>query len=88
MCGDTLVWKGAPTTPLVSIATTKIVESVLVKNNLPGAVSSLCCGGADVGTAMAKDERVPLVSFTGSTNVGRKVKFCWYYDTHMVMITL
>ena len=79
VCGDTLVWKGAPTTPLVSIATTKIVESVLVKNNLPGAVSALCCGGADVGTAMAKDERVPLVSFTGSTNVGKKVgTFCEY----------
>lgn len=81
VCGDTLVWKGAPSTPLVSIATTKIVESVLAKNNLPGAVSALCCGGADVGTAMAKDERIPLVSFTGSTNVGKKVMFYGYYGT-------
>ncbi|XP_063591107.1 alpha-aminoadipic semialdehyde dehydrogenase-like [Penaeus indicus] len=73
VCGNTLLWKGAPTTPLVSVATTKIVASVLEKNNLPGAVSALCCGGADVGTAIAKDERIPLVSFTGSTNVGKQV---------------
>lgn len=75
VCGDTLLWKGAPSTPLVSVATTKIVASVLEKNNLPGAVSALCCGGADVGAAMAKDERLPLVSFTGSTNVGKQVTF-------------
>ncbi|XP_042864012.1 alpha-aminoadipic semialdehyde dehydrogenase-like [Penaeus japonicus] len=73
VCGNTLLWKGAPSTPLVSVATTKIVASVLEKNNLPGAVSALCCGGADVGTAIAKDERIPLVSFTGSTNVGKQV---------------
>lgn len=58
---------------MVSVATTKIVASVLEKNNLPGAVSTLCCGGADVGTSIAKDERIPLVSFTGSTNVGKQV---------------
>lgn len=73
VCGDTMLWKGAPSTPLVSVATTKIVASVLEKNNLPGAVSALCCGGADIGSAMAKDERLPLVSFTGSTNVGKQV---------------
>ncbi|XP_071547548.1 alpha-aminoadipic semialdehyde dehydrogenase [Panulirus ornatus] len=73
VCGDTMLWKGAPSTPLVSVATTKIVSSVLEKNNLPGAVSALCCGGADIGTAIAKDERIPLVSFTGSTKVGNQV---------------
>ncbi|RXG61572.1 Alpha-aminoadipic semialdehyde dehydrogenase [Armadillidium vulgare] len=72
-CGDTLLWKGAPTTPLVSVATTKIVASVLEKNGLPGAVSTLCCGGAEIGDALAKSEKVSLVSFTGSTPVGRKV---------------
>lgn len=73
VCGDTLLWKGAPTTPLTSVATTKIVASVLEKNNLPGAISTLCCGGTEIGAAIAKDERIPLVSFTGSTNVGNKV---------------
>ena len=48
MCGDTLIWKGSETTPLVSIATTKIVSNILRKNNLPGAIAALCCGGADI----------------------------------------
>ncbi|XP_059483963.1 alpha-aminoadipic semialdehyde dehydrogenase isoform X2 [Neocloeon triangulifer] len=73
VCGDVLLWKGAETTPLVSVATTKVVAEVLERNNIPGAVCSLCTGGADVGIAMSKDERVPLVSFTGSTKIGHKV---------------
>ncbi|KAL4228024.1 Alpha-aminoadipic semialdehyde dehydrogenase [Mactra antiquata] len=73
VCGNTMLWKGAPTTPLTSIATTKIIQSVLEKNNLPGGICSLVCGGADIGTLMAKDERIPLVSFTGSTKVGHLV---------------
>ncbi|GAB1606209.1 alpha-aminoadipic semialdehyde dehydrogenase-like [Argonauta hians] len=71
--GNTLIWKGAPSTPLTSIATTKIVQSVLAANNLPGAISSLVCGGADIGNLMATDERVNLVSFTGSTQIGKLV---------------
>merc|ERR1711976_647340 len=73
VCGNSMVWKGAPTVPLVSVATTKIVASVLEKNGLPGAIMSLCQGGTDVGQAMAADPRMKLVSFTGSTAVGRKV---------------
>lgn len=68
-----MVWKGAPSTPLCSIATTKIVAQVLEKNNLPGAICSLVCGGADVGSAIANDPRLPLLSFTGSTRVGKQV---------------
>ena len=55
------------------MATTKIIADVLEQNNLPGAICSLVSGGADVGIAMAKDVRIPLVSFTGSTKVGREV---------------
>ncbi|RZC32521.1 alpha-aminoadipic semialdehyde dehydrogenase [Asbolus verrucosus] len=73
VCGDTVLWKGAETTPLVSIATAKIVAGVLEKNNLPGAIATLCCGGADVGKAMAADERIKLLSFTGSSEVGCKI---------------
>ena len=73
VCGDTILWKGAPTTPLTSIATTKLVASVLAENNLPAGVSSLVTGGADVGKAMAADRNLPVVSFTGSTDVGREV---------------
>nr|XP_033784878.1 alpha-aminoadipic semialdehyde dehydrogenase [Geotrypetes seraphini] len=73
ICGNVCLWKGAPTTSLTSVAVTKIVAQVLEKNNLPGAICSLTCGGADIGTAMAKDERVGLLSFTGSTQVGKQV---------------
>nr|XP_055063018.1 alpha-aminoadipic semialdehyde dehydrogenase [Misgurnus anguillicaudatus] len=73
ICGNVCLWKGAPTTPLTSVAVTKIVADVLEKNNLPGAICSMTCGGADIGTAMARDERVGLLSFTGSTHVGNRV---------------
>lgn len=73
VCGDVCLWKGAPTTSLTSVAVTKILAQVLEDNNLPGAICSLTCGGADIGNAIAKDERVDLVSFTGSTNVGKQV---------------
>lgn len=73
MCGNGVIWKGASTTTLTSIATTKIIAKVLEKNNIPGAVAPLCCGSSEVGEAMAKDERLGLLSFTGSTPVGRRV---------------
>ena len=70
--GNSVLWKGAPSTPLVSIATSKIVAEVFKRNNLPAAVT-LCQGGMDVGKKMVADERVKLLSFTGSTAVGREV---------------
>uniref|UniRef100_A0A4W4G633 aldehyde dehydrogenase (NAD(+)) n=1 Tax=Electrophorus electricus TaxID=8005 RepID=A0A4W4G633_ELEEL len=50
-----------------------IVAEVLEQNNLPGAICSMTCGGADIGSAIAKDKQVDLVSFTGSTHVGKQV---------------
>uniref|UniRef100_M3YN06 Aldehyde dehydrogenase 7 family member A1 n=1 Tax=Mustela putorius furo TaxID=9669 RepID=M3YN06_MUSPF len=73
MVRSALSRKGAPTTSLISVAVTKIIAKVLEDNQLPGAICSLTCGGADIGTAMAKDERVNLLSFTGSTQVGKQV---------------
>jgi aldehyde dehydrogenase family 7 protein A1 len=73
VCGNTMLWKPAPTTPLVAIATNKILQSVLEANKLPGAICSILCGGADVGSAMAEDPRINLLSFTGSIQVGHKV---------------
>ena len=49
------------------------MESVFKANDLPPAICTLVCGGADVGNAMAHDQRVDLLSFTGSTPVGQKV---------------
>ncbi|EDO29370.1 predicted protein [Nematostella vectensis] len=72
-CGNVNIWKGAPSTPLTSVAVTRIVGSVLEANGFSGAVSSLVCGGAEIGEAIAKDPRIDLVSFTGSTAVGQKV---------------
>nr|BCX99720.1 aldehyde dehydrogenase [Zostera marina] len=74
VCGNCVVWKGAPTTPLVTIAMTKIVTHVLEKNNLPGAIFTSFCGGAEIGEAIARDTRIPLVPFTGSSKVGLRVQ--------------
>ncbi|XP_047342346.1 aldehyde dehydrogenase family 7 member B4 [Impatiens glandulifera] len=74
VCGNCVVWKGAPTTPLITVATTKIVVEVLEKNNLPGAIFTSFCGGAEIGQAIAEDTRIPLVSFTGSSKVGLVVQ--------------
>lgn len=73
VCGNTMLWKGASSTSLISVATSKIIASVLEQNKLPGAICSLVAGSAEVGEAMSKDIRVPLVSFTGSTPVGLNV---------------
>lgn len=74
VCGDVSVWKPSDTTPLVAVAITKIVGEVLEKNNLSGAIASLCVGRGDIGQQISKDPRVKLVSFTGSTGVGQQVR--------------
>merc|ERR1711981_1116275 len=73
ICGNVLLHKPAPTTNLCSIAVHEIIQKVLKKNNLPAGICTLVCGGVDVGKKIAEDPRVDLVSFTGSTNVGREV---------------
>ncbi|RVW52146.1 Aldehyde dehydrogenase family 7 member B4 [Vitis vinifera] len=72
--GNCVVWKGSRTTPLVTIAITKLVAGVLKNNNLPGAIFTSFCGGAPIGQAMAEDKRIPLVSFTGTSKVGLMVQ--------------
>lgn len=73
VAGNTHVWKGSPTTPLTSIALTKVMTEVLERNNINPSVINLVCGGADVGHELAADRRVNLLSFTGSTKAGRQV---------------
>jgi len=73
ICGDACVWKPSPATPLSAIAMTNAVRPVLEEEGL-GALASLCIGPVEeVATPMLEDRRVPLVSFTGSIPVGRKV---------------
>jgi len=73
VCGNAQLHKGAPTTPLSSIATAKLIEKVLVKNNIDPAVCSSLVGGKDIGELISNDPRFPVVSFTGSTRVGKEV---------------
>lgn len=73
ICGNSVIWKPAPTTPLIGVAITKVLQSVFEANNFPPELFSLVCGGADVGNAMAHDKNLDLLSFTGSTQVGRQV---------------
>ena len=61
--------KGAPSTPLSSIAVSKIVGRVLESNDMPAAVCTNVCGGAEIGEAMARDRNINLLSFTGSSKV-------------------
>jgi aldehyde dehydrogenase (NAD+) len=72
VCGDVCVWKPSSKTPLCAIACQNIIASVLKKNNVPEGVSCVLIGNP-VGDLMNNDKRVPLVSFTGSTRIGRRV---------------
>ena len=73
ICGDQVVWKGAQTASLVTVALGKVITDVLKSHGFH-SVMTVCTGdGPNVGNAMVQDPRVPLVSFTGSTAVGRSV---------------
>ncbi len=73
ICGDVCVWKPSEKTPLCSIACQNIIASVLKENNLPEGISCLINGDYKVGEFMTKDTRVPLISATGSTRMGKIV---------------
>ncbi len=74
VCGDVTVWKPSSKTPLTAVAVTRIAQRVLSAHGFPGAVASLLVGsGAAVGERLAADPRVPLVSATGSTRMGRRI---------------
>jgi aldehyde dehydrogenase family 7 protein A1 len=72
VCGDLTVWKGSPTTSLVTIATTKIIVDVLEKWNFNG-VFTMVSGDANIGEKITNDHRLKLISFTGSTAVGKRI---------------
>ena len=73
VCGDVCVWKPSEKTPLCSIACQLIVAEVLRKNDLPEGISVLINGGREVGEWLSNDARVPLISATGSTRMGKEV---------------
>ena len=74
IAGNTQIWKGASSTSLVSIAQTKLMTEVLLDNNVHGGVATLCQGpGSSVGQTLIDDKRLNLISFTGSTAIGKGV---------------
>jgi aldehyde dehydrogenase (NAD+) len=72
VCGDTVVWKPSELTPLTAVALQHIANRVMADHGLSG-VFNLVAGGPEIGRLMIADVRLPLISFTGSTKVGRSV---------------
>ena len=73
VCGDVCIWKPSEKAPLCGVACQNILKEVLEKNNVPEGVSCLVNGDYKVGEFMTKDGRVPLISATGSTRMGKIV---------------
>ena len=73
VCGDVCIWKPSEKTPLCGIACQTIIADVFARNNVPEGVSCLAVGERNVGEWMSHDLRIPLVSATGSTRMGKAV---------------
>lgn len=73
ICGDVCIWKASEKTPLCSIACQHIINEVFKKNNVPEGVSCIVNGGRDLGEWLSHDTRIPLISATGSTRMGKAV---------------
>lgn len=73
ICGNVTIWKPSEKTPLCAIACQNIMIEVLKENNLPEGLSSVLISDHEIGQKLVDDKRVALVSFTGSTRVGRMV---------------
>jgi aldehyde dehydrogenase (NAD+) len=78
VCGDSLVWKPSEKTPLTALAAHALLQRAIKRyadsgNAAPDGLSQIIIGGADVGEALVDDPRVPLISATGSTRMGRAV---------------
>jgi aldehyde dehydrogenase (NAD+) len=73
VCGDTVVWKPAEPTPLTAVAVQHVANRVMADHGVGGIFTLVVGAGKVVGEAMLHDERLPLISFTGSTAIGRHV---------------
>jgi aldehyde dehydrogenase (NAD+) len=73
VCGDPILWKPSSDTPLTAIAVTNVANRVMADHGLAGVFTLVIGSGRDVGERILNDARIPLVSFTGSTAVGRRV---------------
>ncbi len=73
VCGDVCIWKPSEKVPLCAIACQHIIGKVFKENNVPEGVSNLVIGGVDAGQWLCENERIALVSATGSTRMGKAV---------------
>jgi len=73
VCGDVCVWKPSEKTPLSAIACQNIAAKIFKENNLPEGISGLVMGEREAGQWLASDQRIPLVSATGSVKMGRSI---------------
>ena len=73
VCGDVSIWKPSEKVPLTAVACFKILADVLKDNDVPEGVFNLIIGDAEIGALMSGDVRIPLISATGSTRMGKKV---------------
>lgn len=74
VCGDPVIWKPSEKTPLTALATHAILERALARfGDAPEGLASVVQGGRDAGERLARDPRIPLVSATGSTRMGKAV---------------
>jgi aldehyde dehydrogenase (NAD+) len=71
VCGNVCIWKGSEKTPLCSVACQQIVSAIFKKNDVPEGVSCIVTGGRETGEWISGDHRIPLVSATGSTRMGK-----------------
>ncbi|MFY7930398.1 MAG: aldehyde dehydrogenase family protein [Oligoflexus sp.] len=74
VCGDVTIWKPSEKTPLSAIACFHLMKEVLVANQVPEGVMNLIVGDVqEIGEILIADERLPLISATGSTRMGKRV---------------
>lgn len=73
VCGDTVIWKPSEKAPLSAIACQQIMKEILIENDLPEGIFNLIIGDHKIGEMMIKDNRIPLISATGSVRMGKRV---------------
>ncbi|MCU0395893.1 MAG: aldehyde dehydrogenase family protein [Chitinophagaceae bacterium] len=73
VCGNTCIWKASEKAPLCSVACQRIIQEVFARNGVPEGVSCIINGGRETGEWMSNDHRLPLISATGSTRMGKEV---------------
>lgn len=73
VCGDTCIWKPSEKTPLCALACQNIVAVVFAANQVPEGVCGLITGGREAGEWMTSDHRIPMISATGSTRMGKAI---------------